>query len=100
MMMFSFRDGKLHIFSNRKSRSLYTQKIKPVKLTWTQAWRRANKKATANTGVGKRRTRATVRTQKAIVGLSLDELQKKKAAAGAGATKTTGTKAPLASKRH
>eukprot|EP01054_Gregarina_sp_Poly1_P000717 Gregarina_sp_Poly_1__716@NODE_1170_length_4869_cov_152_708663_g801_i0_p3_GENE_NODE_1170_length_4869_cov_152_708663_g801_i0NODE_1170_length_4869_cov_152_708663_g801_i0_p3_ORF_typecomplete_len144_score20_75Ribosomal_L24e/PF01246_20/3_4e23_NODE_1170_length_4869_cov_152_708663_g801_i0135566 len=81
--IFVSRDGKQHIFCNHKVSSLFHQRIKPAKLTWTQAWRRANKKAVAHTGTGKRRTRHTVRMQKAIVGLSLDDLQKKKAAAEA-----------------
>lgn len=81
--IFVSRDGKQHIFCNHKVSSLFHQRIKPAKLTWTQAWRRANKKAVAHTGTGKKRTRHTVRVQKAIVGLSLDDLQKKKAAAEA-----------------
>lgn len=32
---FAARDGKLHYFINSKCRSLYHQRIKPVKLTWT-----------------------------------------------------------------
>jgi len=37
---FAGKDGKVHYFISSKCRSLYHQKIKPVKLTWTQAWRR------------------------------------------------------------
>eukprot|EP01053_Blabericola_migrator_P004138 Blabericola_migrator_1__4137@NODE_2262_length_3039_cov_131_909152_g1424_i0_p3_GENE_NODE_2262_length_3039_cov_131_909152_g1424_i0NODE_2262_length_3039_cov_131_909152_g1424_i0_p3_ORF_typecomplete_len138_score39_39Ribosomal_L24e/PF01246_20/1_1e20Ribosomal_L24e/PF01246_20/4_9e03_NODE_2262_length_3039_cov_131_909152_g1424_i080493 len=82
-IMFVSKDGKTHILSSHKAASLYHQHIKPVKLTWTQAWRRANKKAVALTGTGKKRTTRTTKVQKAIVGLSLDELQKKRAAAEA-----------------
>ena len=41
---FAAKDGKVHFFISSKARSLYHQKIKPVKLTWTQASRRFNKK--------------------------------------------------------
>ena len=41
---FAGKDGKVHMFISRKAKSLYFQKIKPVKLTWTQASRRFNKK--------------------------------------------------------
>jgi len=41
---YASKDGKIHFFISTKCRSLYLQKIKPVKLTWTQASRRFNKK--------------------------------------------------------
>jgi len=41
---FAAKDGKVHMFISTKCRSLYFQRIKPVKLTWTQASRRYNKK--------------------------------------------------------
>merc|ERR1712124_19462 len=58
--------------------ALYHQKIKPVKLRWTQAWRRMNKKGKVDES-GKKRTRKAQKFQKAIVGMSLDDLKKKKA---------------------
>eukprot|EP01056_Protomagalhaensia_sp_Gyna25_P004089 Protomagalhaensia_sp_Gyna_25__4088@NODE_36_length_6784_cov_145_152706_g25_i0_p5_GENE_NODE_36_length_6784_cov_145_152706_g25_i0NODE_36_length_6784_cov_145_152706_g25_i0_p5_ORF_typecomplete_len131_score25_85Ribosomal_L24e/PF01246_20/6_2e19_NODE_36_length_6784_cov_145_152706_g25_i062326624 len=81
--IFVSKDGKSHVLMNSKAGSLYHQRIKPVRLRWTQAWRRANRKAVALIGVGKKKSRKTVKTQKAIVGLSLDEIQKKRAAAEA-----------------
>merc|ERR1712050_522354 len=47
----------------------FHQRIKPVKLRWTQAWRRMNKKG----------TRKVQKFQKAIVGMTLDDIKKKKA---------------------
>merc|ERR1712216_358543 len=41
---FVSKDGKTHLFISSKTRSLFHQRIKPVKLTWTQASRRFNKK--------------------------------------------------------
>merc|ERR1712183_214219 len=52
--------------------------IKPVKLRWTQAWRRMNKKGKADEQA-KKRTRKIQKFQKAIVGTSLDDIKKKKA---------------------
>mmetsp|Transcript_111800 Transcript_111800/g.271614 ORF Transcript_111800/g.271614 Transcript_111800/m.271614 type:complete len:163 (+) Transcript_111800:86-574(+) len=72
------KDGKISFFISKKAESLFHQRIKPVKLRWTQAWRRMNKKGTANEQV-KKRTRKVQKFQKAIVGLSLDDLKKKKA---------------------
>ena len=74
---FASRDGKIHYFITSKARSLYHQKIKPVKLTWTQASRRFNKKVKID-DVQKKRTRKTTRVQKAIVGLSLDDFKRKR----------------------
>merc|ERR1711934_1243529 len=71
-------DGKVHFFISTKAASLYHQKIKPVKLRWTQAWRRMNKKGKADES-GKKRTRKVQKFQKAIVGMSLDDIKKKKA---------------------
>merc|ERR1712118_443379 len=58
--------------------SLFHQRIKPVKLRWTQAWRRMNKKGKVDEQA-KKRTRKVQKFQKAIVGMSLDDIKKKKA---------------------
>merc|ERR1740138_2016421 len=72
------KDGKVHFFISTKAAALFKQKIKPVKLRWTQAWRRMNKKGKADES-GKKRTRRAQKFQKAIVGMSLDDIKKKKA---------------------
>lgn len=72
------RDGKVYYFISTKARSLFHQKIKPVKLTWTQAWRRHNKKIRVDELL-KKRSRKTTRVQKAVVGMSLDEIKRRKA---------------------
>merc|ERR1712070_62650 len=64
---FAGKDGKVHFFVSSKARSLFHQKIKPVKLTWTQASRRFNKKI------------KVAEIQKAVVGMSLDEIKRKRA---------------------
>merc|ERR1711879_199511 len=48
------------------------------KLRWTQAWRRMNKKGKTDE-TGKKRTRKVQKFQKAIVGMSLEDIKKKKA---------------------
>ena len=48
-----------------------------MKLTWTQAWRRHNKKIKVDE-TQKRRTRKTTRVQKAIVGISLNEIKRRR----------------------
>merc|ERR1711957_718551 len=67
---FAAKDGKTHMFISSKARSLFHQKIKPVKLTWTQASRRFNKKIKV-AEIQKKRTRRTTRVQKAVVGIVL-----------------------------
>jgi large subunit ribosomal protein L24e len=73
---FAGKDGKVHYFISSKARTLFHQKIKPVKLTWTQASRRFNKKVKID-DIQKKRTRRTTRVQKAVVGMSLDEIRRR-----------------------
>jgi large subunit ribosomal protein L24e len=75
---FAAKDGKVYYFVSNKVRSLFHQRKKAVKITWTQAWRRFNKKTKVEEG-SKRRTRKTHRVQKAIVGMSLDEIKRRRA---------------------
>merc|ERR1719220_188743 len=75
---FIAKDGKVSFFINAKVDSLFHQKIKPVKLRWTQAWRRMHKKGKVDE-TSKKRTRKVAKFQKAIVGMSLDDIKKKKA---------------------
>ena len=75
---FIAKDGKMSFFLTAKADSLFHQRIKPVKLKWTQAWRRMNKKGKTDEG-GKKRTRKVQKFQKAIVGMTLDDIKRKKA---------------------
>merc|ERR1719237_537642 len=75
---FIAKDGKVSFFITAKADSLFHQRIKAVKLRWTQAWRRMNKKGKADEAA-KKRTRKAQKFQKAIVGMSLDDIKKKKA---------------------
>merc|ERR1719453_251959 len=74
---FVHKNGKLLYFLNQKARSLYFQQIKPLRLTWTQAWRRKNKKGRAGNVRKKRRKIATAKF-KSIQGLSINDIKKKR----------------------
>lgn len=71
------KDGKVHIFMTKKSSALFKLKKKAAALTWTQTWRRNNKKIKSE-DLAKRRTKKTTRVQKAVVGMSLDEIRRRK----------------------
>mmetsp|Transcript_79754 Transcript_79754/g.165711 ORF Transcript_79754/g.165711 Transcript_79754/m.165711 type:complete len:163 (+) Transcript_79754:100-588(+) len=75
---FVARDGKVSFLLNAKVTSLFHQRIKAVKLRWTQAWRRMNKKGKTDDSA-KKKTRKAKKFQKAVVGMSVEDLQKKKA---------------------
>ena len=75
---FAGKDGRITHLIGSKARSLFHQKIKPVKLTWTTAWRQFNKKVKVDDST-KRRARKTTKVQKAVVGMSLDEIKRRKA---------------------
>ena len=71
------KDGKLLAFIDRKSKSLYNQKIKAQKLTWTQQWRARHKKGRVELQAKKKAKRAT-KVYKSIQGLDVEELKKKR----------------------
>lgn len=70
------RDGKPIWLGTSKAFSLTLQRKKAAKLVWTQAWRRLHKKGIAET-TSKKRSRRTNKVQRAVVGISLDDIKKK-----------------------
>jgi large subunit ribosomal protein L24e len=74
---FVAKDGRTYFFLSRKCAKFWHKKTKPVKLTWTSAWRRFNKKHKIE-HANKRKTKRTQRVQKAIVGLTLDDIKRRK----------------------
>ena len=74
---FVAKDGKTFFFLNKKVAAHWHNKTKAVKLTWTTAWRRFHKKIKTEHAT-KKRTKRTVRKQKAIVGMNLDEIKRRK----------------------
>jgi large subunit ribosomal protein L24e len=72
------RDGKPVWLGTSKAHSLTLQRKKAAKLVWTQAWRRLHKKGITET-TSKKRSRRTNKVQRAVVGISLDDIKKKAA---------------------
>ena len=75
---FIAKDGKVQFFISAKADSLFLQRIKPVKLRWIQAWRRMNIKREADEQA-KKFTRKVQKLQKAIAGMTVDDIKKKNA---------------------
>ena len=69
------KDGRMYLFISKKARSLHFQGIKPSQLTWTPLWRRNHKKG-AVLKAKKKRTKKTTRKMKAVVGISLAEINR------------------------
>lgn len=92
------RDGQLLIFINHKCIALQkNEKKKSAKLTWTQAWRRLNRKTTRLEKAARRRgARRVGAGSRAIAGTSAEDLRKRKAAP----TKGVKTYAQLAAIRE
>jgi len=62
------------IFLNSKCHNLYKMKKKPGQLTWTQAWRRLNKKGKSIT-VTKRRNRKSTKFVRAVAGVTAKQVR-------------------------
>eukprot|EP01084_Bolivina_argentea_P210289 357986_1 len=97
-MKFVRRDGQVVTMGSSKAKSMVHQRKKPSKLMWTQSWRRLNKKG-KDDGISKKRTKKVAKLQRAIVGVSLEEIRKKRsvvrpkvAATDAGAKEVKGKK--------
>jgi len=71
------RDGRVLAFVDQKSRALFTQKIKAQRLTWTQSWRRKNKKGKVETAA-KKKGKRTARVFKSIQGISMEDIKKRR----------------------
>ena len=69
------KDGKVYLFISRKCKSLHFQGTKPSQLTWTPLWRRNHKKGAVQKAK-KKRTKKTTRKMKAVVGISLAEINR------------------------
>ncbi|KAL6857983.1 60S ribosomal protein L24 [Amphichorda felina] len=71
-------DSKVFRFQNGKSESLFLQRKNPRRIAWTVLFRRQHRKGISEE-VAKKRTRRTVKAQRAIVGASLDVIKEKRA---------------------
>ncbi|SBT82257.1 60S ribosomal protein L24, putative [Plasmodium ovale] len=72
------RDGKVYFYLSSKFASLALQKKKAAKLRWTQTWRRNNKKTKIET-TQRRRYKKTIKIQKAVCGLTVEDIRNRKA---------------------
>ncbi|KAJ8099404.1 ribosomal protein L24e-domain-containing protein [Lipomyces tetrasporus] len=70
-------DSKVFRFVASKSASLFLQRKNPRRIAWTVLYRRMHKKGVTEE-VTKKRTRRTVKHQRAIVGASLDVIKEKR----------------------
>ncbi|KAI1766765.1 ribosomal protein L24e-domain-containing protein [Hypoxylon sp. FL1150] len=70
-------DSKIFRFQNGKSESLFLQRKNPRRISWTVLFRRQHRKGISEE-VAKKRTRRTVKAQRAIVGASLDVIKEKR----------------------
>ena len=69
-------DNRVFRFFNGKSESLFLQRKNPRKIGWTVLFRRMHKKG-ASEETAKRRTRKTVKVQRAVVGASIEDIRKR-----------------------
>eukprot|EP01084_Bolivina_argentea_P264398 447857_1 len=72
------RDGKKLQFVTCKTKHLYLGNRKALKLRWTKAWRRAHKKESILRSVKKDKGRRTLKSERGIEGLTLQDLLRKK----------------------
>ncbi|RYO75825.1 hypothetical protein DL766_006545 [Monosporascus sp. MC13-8B] len=70
-------DSKIFRFQNGKSESLFLQRKNPRRIAWTVLFRRQHRKGISEE-VAKKRTRRTIKAQRAIVGASLDVIKEKR----------------------
>ncbi|KAI8916283.1 ribosomal protein L24e-domain-containing protein [Gorgonomyces haynaldii] len=75
--LFVRTDSRVYRFVNSKCESLFLQRKKPAKFDWTIVFRRLHKKDAAQES-SKKRTRKTVKVQRAVVGASLDAIKAKR----------------------
>ncbi|OQE17966.1 hypothetical protein PENSTE_c019G01855 [Penicillium steckii] len=88
-------DSKIFRFQNGKSESLFLQRKNPRRIAWTVLYRRQHKKGISEVGhhqfprldvskcggvgeVAKKRTRRVVKSQRAIVGASLEHIKERR----------------------
>ncbi|KAF7560737.1 hypothetical protein G7046_g3398 [Stylonectria norvegica] len=70
-------DSKVFRFQNGKSESLFLQRKNPRRIAWTVLYRRKHRKGISEE-VAKKRSRRTVKAQRAIVGASLDVIKERR----------------------
>mmetsp|Transcript_8354 Transcript_8354/g.13533 ORF Transcript_8354/g.13533 Transcript_8354/m.13533 type:complete len:129 (+) Transcript_8354:79-465(+) len=72
------KDGQPVLFISSKCTSLYHQRKKPAKLTWTVGWRRLHKKDKQDEKNVKRKRRVQRGNARPIAGVSIADIRKKR----------------------
>ncbi|KAK6455041.1 ribosomal protein L24e-domain-containing protein [Scheffersomyces xylosifermentans] len=70
-------DSKIFRFQSSKSASLFHQRKNPRRISWTVLYRRQHKKGISEE-TAKKRSRKTVKNQRAIVGASLELIKERR----------------------
>lgn len=70
-------DSKVFRFQSSKSASLFQQRKNPRRISWTVLYRKAHKKGISEE-TSKRRSRKTVKHQRAIVGASVELIKERR----------------------
>lgn len=70
-------DSKVFRFQNGKSASLFLQRKNPRRISWTVLYRRQHRKGISEE-VAKKRSRRTVKAQRAVVGATLDQIKERR----------------------
>ncbi|KAI9322556.1 ribosomal protein L24e-domain-containing protein [Dichotomocladium elegans] len=70
-------DSRTFRFITGKTESYFLQRLNPRKIRWTQIYRRVNKKG-ITVETRKKRTRRTVKVERAVVGASWDQIRAKR----------------------
>ncbi|KAI8342645.1 ribosomal protein L24e-domain-containing protein [Absidia repens] len=70
-------DSRTFRFINGKAESYFLQRLNPRKIRWTTIYRRLNKKGVTEE-VAKKRSRRTVKHERAIAGASWDAIRAKR----------------------
>ncbi|SCV04166.1 LAMI_0H13938g1_1 [Lachancea mirantina] len=70
-------DSKIFRFQNSKSASLFAQRKNPRRIAWTVLFRKHHKKGITEE-VAKKRSRKTVKSQRAVVGASLEFIKERR----------------------
>eukprot|EP00879_Flechtneria_rotunda_P000088 GHRR01000135.1.p1 GENE.GHRR01000135.1~~GHRR01000135.1.p1 ORF type:complete len:150 (+),score=47.48 GHRR01000135.1:98-547(+) len=78
-MLFIRVDNQQYLFLNKKCKNLYHNRLRPAKLAWTTTYRKAHKKDQVAEVARKKRRTANKATARAIVGVSLEVINKRRA---------------------
>jgi len=78
-VLFIRTDNQQYLFLNKKCKSLYHNRLRPAKLAWTTTYRKAHKKDQVTEIARKKRRVANKSAARAIVGVSLEVINKRRA---------------------